>query len=152
MKRFVALVGMMVALGWSGAAFAQTTSCASLSNFICAYSAAETMSLVTSGPSKAGQPDVYLGYLAFNSTGASVTMTGTSDIDGKVNTGINLTGTCTDGASGQPGTIALSDSSQLSFVIDSSSTELQFILTKDPNTSSTSTAANSVRVGVCRKQ
>jgi len=46
----------------------------------------------------------------------------------------------------------LIDSSQLSFVTDSANTELQFILTKDPNTSASSTAANSVRVGVCRKQ
>ena len=141
---------MVLALGWSGAAFAQTTACASLSNLTCAFSAAETLSLVTPGPGKAGQPDVYLGYLAFDSTGANVTMNGTSDINGKVTPITNVTGACSDGASGAPGTITFTtDGSQLSFVTDSNNTELQFILTKDPKNSST---ANDVRIGVCRKQ
>jgi hypothetical protein len=159
MKRFVAVVGavvgMMVALGWSGSAFAQattiTTACPT--SFTCAFSAAETMSLVTTGPGKPGQPDVFVGYISFDAS-SNVTMTGLQDINGTVSQigttsgGISSSsGTCLAGANGQPAIITFADKSELAFVTDSSGNELQFILNKDK-----SGTGNSVRVGVCRKQ
>ena len=155
MKRLVAALVGFVAMAWSGMAFAQTTiMCASLANFVCAYSAAETMSLVTQKPNTPGQPDVYLGYLAFGSDGTSVTFTGTSNINGTVNPNFTLFGTCADAPSAmQPATITFPapEKSEIAFVTDTGGTELQFILIQDKS-SSKPTVANSVRVGVCRKQ
>jgi len=114
------------------------------------------MSLVT--PSKVGspgQPDVYVGYLAFDATGG-VTLTGTSNINGTVTTGISMSGTCAEPTAFlQPATINFANNNtQISFVTDASGTELQFILSQDQNTNTSSKIkiSNSVRVGVCRKQ
>ena len=165
-NRFVAAVAGLLALGWSGMALAQattiTTSCPT--SFTCAFSAAETMSLVTpKGSNTPGQPDVYLGYMAFDGS-ANVTMTGTQNVNGTVgpigtSPGGNpfvLPGTCTAGSNGQPATItfATPDKSEISFVTDSGATELQFILSKDKSSTSSKggTITNSVRIGVCRKQ
>jgi hypothetical protein len=154
-----ALIGLF-AIGWSGLAFAQATdiSTACPTNFTCAFSAAETMSLVTPKPNTPGQPDVYLGYLAFDGSG-NVTMTGQQNVNGTVSsigTGSPavLSGTCTSKSGGQPAIITFpgsgTKSTQLSFVKDNANTELQFILTQDLNSAST-TSANSVRIGVCRQ-
>jgi hypothetical protein len=160
MKNFVsALVGLF-AIAWSGMAYAQatdiTTACPT--NFTCAFSAAETMALVTPKPNSPGQPDVYLGYMAFDGSG-NVTMTGQQNVNGTV--GPIGTGTptpvlssmtpCAVGTGGQPATILFTDKSQLAFVVDTTGTELQFILIQDKNSTKT-TVSNSVRVGVCRKQ
>jgi hypothetical protein len=162
MKRFVFAIAALFALGWSTSAFAQATSIATTcpTNFTCAFSAAESMSLVTLAPNREGQPDVFVGYMEFDGS-SNVTLTGLQNIDGKISpigaapssgAPFLLSGPCTNGANGQPATISLSDNSAISFVLDSSASELQFILTKDPKTAANSTAANSVRVGVCRKQ
>lgn len=169
MKRFVFAIAALFALGWSPSAFAQATSVATTcpANFTCAFSAAESMSLVTLAPSRAGQPDVFVGYMEFDGS-SNVTLTGLQNIDGTIGpigsapssgapfllsgAPFLLSGPCTNGANGQPATISFSDNSELSFVIDSSATELQFILSKDKSTSANSKIANSVRVGVCRKQ
>jgi hypothetical protein len=163
MKRFVWGVAGLFALGWSGLAFAQAntigTTCPT--NFTCAFSAAESLSLLITktAATQPGQPDVFLGYMAFDGS-SNVTLTGLQNLNGTVteiggSSGLasKSTTTCTNGLAGQPATIDLSDNSELAFVIDSSGSELQFILTKDTTTNakSPSTTANSVRVGVCRK-
>ena len=158
MKRFVAAVTLSFVLGWSAMAAADATSIGTTcpTNFMCAFSAAETQALVTASPNKPGAPDVFLGYMNFDASGV-VTVTGVQNIDGTIKpigsgTPSILTSTsCTNGANGQPAIISFNDSSQISFVIDSTNSELQFILTKDANTNANSTVANSVRVGVCRK-
>ncbi len=162
-RSFATLVGLL-ALGWSGLAFAQattiTTTCPT--SFTCAFSAAETFSLVTSKGGSPGQPDVYVGYVVFQ--GSTVTMTGQQNVNGTVGpigtvppggSAPLLTGTCTDAVlNGQPAIITFpgtgKTTTQLSFVKNAAGTELQFILTQDINSSS-STSANSVRIGVCRQ-
>jgi hypothetical protein len=113
------------------------------------------MSLVTPKSSGSpGQPDVFVGYLAFDATGG-VTLTGSSDVNGTVSTGISMSGTCNEPiAFLQPATITFTDKTQISFVTDAGGTELQFILSQDQNTNTSSKViiSNSVRVGVCRKQ
>jgi hypothetical protein len=164
MKRFVSAVAGLFALGWSGMAFAQattiTTACPP-AGFTCAFSAAETMSLVTPKPNTPGQPDVYLGYMVFDAS-SNVTLTGLQNVNGTVspigtgtpNPVLSSSGPCAAGAGGQPATITFTDKSQISFVTDSGDTELQFILSQDKNTVTTDKVkvSNSVRVGVCRKQ
>jgi hypothetical protein len=154
-----ALIGLF-AIGWSGMAFAQATAINTTcpTSFTCAFSAAETMSLVTPKPNTPGQPDVYLGYLAFDGSG-NVTMTGKQNVNGTVSsigTGSPavLSGSCLDGMNGLPAIITFPGTgkatTQISFVKDNANTELQFILTQDLNSAST-TSANSVRIGVCRQ-
>ena len=160
MKSSVSAVAGLLALGWSGMAFAQATSIGTScpTNFNCAFSAAETMSLVTPKPNTPGQPDVYLGYLSFDGS-SNVTMTGQQNVNGTVgpigsgspNPVLSSSGPCIPGANGQPAIINLTDKSQISFVKNSNNTELQFILTQDKSSTST-TVSNSVRVGVCRQQ
>lgn len=158
MKRSVFAIAAFFALGWSPRALAQATTIATAcpTNFTCAFSAAETLSIVSPSPTKPGSPDVFVGYMNFDGTG-TVTVTGLQNIDGTIKpigsgTPSVLTSTsCTNGASGQPATIDFNDSSQISFVSDSTGSELQFILSKDANTGANSKVANSVRVGVCRK-
>ena len=160
MKRFVWGVAGLLALGWSATAFAQantiTTACPI--DFTCAFSAADSYSLLTPKNTNpltlAGQPDVYLGYMVFDGS-SNVTLTGFQNLNGtpsKINGAGGLSGPCTAGSMGQPATIDLSDHSQLSFVTDGSGNELQFILTMDSTTGGKSTTANSVRIGTCRKQ
>jgi hypothetical protein len=160
MKRFVSALVIVIGVGWLsvGSAQAQTTlACSTFASFTCAFSAAETYALTTPktnpGPNLAGQPDVYVGYLAFDPTGANVTMTGTSDIDGVVTRNFSFSGTCTSATMpNQPATITFSsESTEISFVADSSDTELQFIVSSD-NPSATKAPAFRVRAGVCRKQ
>jgi hypothetical protein len=146
-------------------AFAQattiTTTCPT--SFQCAFSAAETLSLVTpkNVGGSPGQPDVYVGYIAFQ--GSTVTMTGIQNVNGTVGaigTSIMsapavLTGTCADGINGQPAVITFpgvtpKTTTQLSFVKNAASTELQFILTQDINSTNIN-SANSIRIGVCRQ-
>jgi len=113
------------------------------------------MSLVTPKSSgSAGQPDVFVGYLSFGSSG-TVTLTGNSNINGTVTTSISMSGICADSTAVlQPATITFpgngNTKTQLTFVKNAAGTELQFILTQDVSSSS-ATSANSVRVGVCRE-
>ena len=159
MKRFVSAIAGLLALGWSALAFAQattiTTSCPT--SFTCAFSAAETMSLVTPKPNTPGQPDVYAGYMVFDGS-SNVTLTGLQNLNGtvgQIGSGsppvLSSSTPCAAGANGQPANITFTDNSVISFVTDSGGAELQFILSQDKN-STTKTASNSVRVGVCRKQ
>jgi hypothetical protein len=163
MKRFVWGV-MGIVLGWSATAFAQqpatiiTTTCPT--NFTCAFSAAESLSLLVKKGTNTvpGQPDVFIGYMVFDgSSPPNVTLTGQQNLDGTVSqiggtNGLMSTKGCANGTGGQPATIEFNDNSALAFVIDSSGNELQFILTQDTTTGGKSSTANSVRVGVCRKQ
>lgn len=150
MKRFVPALAGLFALGWSGMAFAQaastiTTAC--LTSFTCAFTAAETLSLVApKSAGSPGQPDVFVGYMGFDGSG-NFTMTGSQNLNGTVNA-FSKMGKCASGTVGVPAVITLEDNSQLSYVLDSGMSELQFILTNDASTNKT---ANSVRVGVCRK-
>ncbi len=158
-NRLLAVLAGVVALGWSGMAFAQATSISTTcpTNFNCAFSAAETMSLVTPKPNTPGQPDVYLGYISFDGS-SNVTLTGQQNVNGTVgpigngspNPVLSSSGPCISGANGQPATINFTDKSQISFVKNSNNTELQFILTQDKSSTS-STVSNSVRIGVCRQ-
>jgi hypothetical protein len=152
----MALVGLL-GLGWSGLALAQATSITTNcpASFTCAFSAAETLSLVASSP---GQPDVYVGYMAFGASDA-VTMTGMQNINGAVSsigtgTPAVLSGTCAPGVNGQPATISFpgnnSTKTVVSFVTNAAGTELQFILTQDINFTKNQ-QSNSVRIGVCRQ-
>jgi len=160
MKRFVWGVVGLFALGWSGLAFAQANTIATAcpTNFTCAFSAAETLSLLVSkgATTVPGQPDVFIGYMVFDGS-SNVTLTGMQNLDGTITqiggaNGLTSTKACTNGTGGQPAIVDLSDNSELALVIDSSGNELQFILTKDTTTGGKSTTANSVRIGVCRKQ
>jgi hypothetical protein len=159
MKRFVSALVVVIGVGWLsvGSAQAQTTlACSTFASFTCAFSAAETYALITPktnpNPNLAGQPDVYVGYLAFDPTGANVTMTGTSDIDGVVTKAISVSGTCANAPSAnQPATLTFTDATEISFVADSSDTELQFIVSSD-NPNAAKAPAFRVRAGVCRKQ
>jgi len=166
-KRFVAALIGLFAIGWSGMAFAQATTITTMcppANFKCAFSAAETMSFLTPKTvGSPGQPDVYLGYIVFDPSGSGmVTMTGVQNVNGTVGPiGIPPSGSsipvlssstpCANGLNGQPATITFTDNSEISFVTGAGGTELQFILSKDKNTSSTKNT-NSVRIGVCRQQ
>jgi hypothetical protein len=158
MKRFVPVVAGLFALGWSGMALAQANTIATAcpTSFTCAFSAAESISLVTPKQNGLpGQPDVFLGYMVFDGS-SMVTLTGLQNLNGTVtqiggSTGLASTHPCAPGNDGQPATIDLMDGSQLAFVTDSSGTELQFILSKDTS-SGGKTTANGVRIGVCRKQ
>jgi hypothetical protein len=150
MTRFVAgLIGLL-AIGWSGMAFADATTIitACPTNFACAFTAAETQAfgVPKSSGLLPGQPDVFVGYMEFDGTGA-FSMAGSQNLNGTV-TPFSKTGKCVVGKPGQPSVITLNDNSQLSFVLDSIPSLLQFIVTND---ASTSTTANSVRVGVCHK-
>ncbi len=164
MKSYVSALAAAVVFGWSGMVFAQAaapvTQCPK--SFICAFSAAETLSLLTPrSQGTPGQSDVYVGYLSFDSSGSLVNMTGLQNINGTVqpiggSTNPVVTGACTNAASaGQPATILLNDGSGntpgsiIAFVSNASNTELQFILSRD-STGTTGTS-NSLRVGVCRQ-
>jgi hypothetical protein len=129
--------------------------------FVCAFSAAETMSTLTPKSTGApGQPDVYLGYISFDPS--AVTMTGIQNVNGAVSSigtplkgsSISvLSGTCASGMNGQPATITFADNSQIAFVTDDGGTKLQFILSKDISTGTTpKSPTNSIRIGVCRQQ
>ncbi len=157
MKRFFSALAGVLALGWSGMGLAQTipaTGCPT--NFTCAFSAADTLAFGTQksqGLGSPGQPDVLVGYLAFDAS-SNVTMMGMQNLNGTA-TNFSKIGTCAAATSstGSTGTITFTtDSTQLSFVLDSSApataTLLQFILTNDGSASKT---ANSVRVGSCHK-
>jgi hypothetical protein len=158
MKRFVSALMIAIGVGWLsvGSAQAQTTlACSTFAGFTCAFSAAETFALITPktnpNPNLAGQPDVYVGYLSFDPTGANVTLTGTSDIDGVVTKNFTDSGTCTSAPSAnQPATLTFAGT-EISFVADSSDTELQFIVSSD-NPNAAKAPAFRVRAGVCRKQ
>src|SRR5271167_1408068 len=106
MKRLVVALTGLFALGWSGIVLAQAGPTTCPTNFICAFTAAETMSLVTPKSSgSAGQPDVFVGYLSFGSSG-TVTLTGNSNINGTVTTSISMSGICADSTAVlQPATI-----------------------------------------------
>lgn len=158
MKNLVAALAGLFALGWAGTMFAQataiTTSCPT--DFTCAFSAAETMSLVTPKMiATPGQPDVFVGYMVFDGS-SNVTLSGLGNVNGTVSqiggsAGLTSKMPCTAGSDGQPATISFSDGSVVAFVTDSGGTELQFILSADQNTAKTKPNTNSVRVGVCRK-
>jgi hypothetical protein len=115
------------------------------------------MSTVAPKPNTPGQPDVYLGYMSFDgATPPNVTMTGVSNVNGKVSTDLSVTGTCADSTNAlQPAIITFPGTNktqtQISFVKNSNNTELQFILSQDLNSTSSS-VSNSVRIGVCRQQ
>lgn len=161
MKRFVSVLAGLFALGWSGIALAQATAITTTCpvSFTCAFSAAETMSLVTPKPNTPGQPDVFAGYMVFDGS-SNVTLAGAKNLNGTVGQigsgsppGLSSTAPCVAGTMGQPATVTFNDNSQISFVTDSSGNELQFILSKDvSSTGNNSGISNSVRVGVCRKQ
>lgn len=152
-KSALALAGL-VALVWAGYAFADatgiTTACPT--SFQCAFSAAETLSLNASSTQGApGQPNVYIGYMAFDSSG-NVTAVLMQNKNGTV-TPLSLSGgICSQGSSGLPATINFpSPGPQWMFVTvngGTSGAELDFLQTMD--NSGTSSKNNAVRVGVCR--
>jgi hypothetical protein len=164
MKRYVSALAGAVVFGWSAVVFAQAaapvTQCPK--SFICAFSAAETLSLLTpKSQGTPGQSDVYAGYLSFDSSGSIVNMTGLQNINGTVqmiggSTSQVVTGVCTNATiAGQPATITLNDGagntpgSIIAFVSNAANTELQFILSRDRT--GPSGTSNNLRVGVCRQ-
>jgi hypothetical protein len=158
-KRSFATLAGLLALGWPGLASAQadtiTTPCPT--NFTCAFSAAETLALTTpKSQGSPGQPDVYVGYIEFDGSGL-VTLAGLQNVNGtvgQISTGSTSGVACTAGANGQPATVTFGNKTQIAFVTDAGGTELQFILSQDQNTNTSSKViiSNSIRVGVCRKQ
>jgi hypothetical protein len=155
------MLAAVLMLGWSGLAFAQattiTTACPA--SFTCAFSAAESLAFgVPRSVGSPGQPSVYIGYMVFDGS-SNVTLAGLQNVNGTVRSigsgmppGLSSPGACVAGANGQPALITFNDKSQIAFVTDSSGNELQFILSQDINTPPKGGTANSVRVGVCRKQ
>ena len=151
MKRSVLVLVFLVSFGWSSLALAQTSSITTACpvSYSCAFSAAETFDFGTS-TGTAGQPNVYIGYLSFDSNGA-VSLSGDQNLNGTVTTASSFTGTCAPGTNGATATITLSGGPTLTFVTSGRSAsnppaELDFIVTKDNNKSTT----NGVRLGVCR--
>lgn len=155
MNRSVLALAGFVVLAWSRLAMAQASSISTPCpvNYQCAFTAAETMALGT--PSKAGvpgQPDAFVGYMSFDGS-SNVTVQGLQNLNGTV-TSLAPAGTCAAGSNGAPATITLNDNTAIAFVTPgrgsnpAAPTELDFILSKDANSSGTMT--NSVRVGVCR--
>jgi hypothetical protein len=161
MKRFVSVLGAFLMMGWSSLASAQataiTTACPT--SFTCAFSAAEALAFgVPKGVGNPGQPNVYVGYMVFDGS-SNVTLSGLQNVNGTVGAigtgtppGLSSSSACVAGASGQPALITFNDKSQIAFVTNTTGTELQFILSKDMNSTANGSTANSVRVGVCRKQ
>jgi hypothetical protein len=154
MNRLVLALAGLLALAWSGLAMAQASSISTPCpvNYQCAFSAAETLSLNASNAAGApGQPDAYVGYMNFDGS-SNVTIVGLKNVNGSV-TSFAPSGTCAAGSSGAPATITLNDSTTIAFVSAgrsnaSAPAELDFILSKDANSSGSTTF--SVRVGVCR--
>jgi hypothetical protein len=161
MKRFLSMLAAVLMLASSGLAFAQattiTTACPA--SFTCAFSAAESLAFGTPrNVGSPGQPSVFIGYMVFDAS-SSVTLAGLQNVNGTVGpigsgspAGLSSPGACAPGASGQPALITFNDKSQIAFVVDSTGTELQFILSKDISSTANGSTTNSVRVGVCRKQ
>jgi hypothetical protein len=164
MKRYVSALAGAAVFGWSAIVFAQAaasmTQCPK--NFICAFSAAETLSLlIPKSQGTPGQSDVYTGYLSFDSSGSLVNMTGLQNINGTVQmiggaTNPVVTGVCANATvAGQPALITLNDGtgstpgSIIAFVSNTANTELQFILSRD--STATNGTSNNLRVGVCRQ-
>jgi len=155
------MLSAVLMLGCSGLAFAQattiTTACPA--SFTCAFSAAEALAYgIPRSVGSAGQPDVYVGYMVFDGS-SNVTLSGLQNVNGTVGPigtgtppGLSSSIPCVAGANGQPALITFTDKSQIAFVTNTTGTELQFILSKDINSSANGSTANSVRVGVCRKQ
>lgn len=150
----MALAGLG-ALGWAGSSFAQTGSITTTcpTNFQCGFSAAETLPFNAKTPNQAGQPDVYVGYMAFDASGG-VTLSTLGMLNGTLTSSPTLSGACINGLSGIPAVINFTNGPQLMFVTVNSAAgnngeELDFILSKD-NSSGSTTTNNSVRVGVCR--
>ncbi len=160
-KSALALAGL-VALLWAGSAFAQsantiTTACPT--NFTCAFNSAETRAFSSTSPppQQAGAPDVYIGYIAFDSTpypNTKVTVSTVGMINGSISPG-TLSGSCTSGSNGFPAKIDFANGGpEWSFVTVNSAAgangeELDFIQTQDVAGAKPSTS-NAVRVGVCR--
>ena len=156
------MLGAVLMIGWSSLASAQataiTTGCPA--SFTCAFSAAESLAFgVPKGVGNPGQPDVYVGYMVFDGS-SNVTLSGLQNVNGTVGpigaasmpAGLTSSSACTAGTDGQPAKITFTDKSQIAFVTNTTGTELQFILSKDMNSTANGSIANSVRVGVCRKQ
>ena len=163
MKRLFFALGIMFAIGTIGiaqSAFAQTATTNCPTNYICAFSAAETFATVTGSPNTPGQPDAYVGYLSFDAS-SNVTISGMMNINGSVGPipAPMSPGTCASGSGGAPAKITFADGSQLSFVTDrignpaaTAPTELQFISIQDKTSGNKTPTANQVRIGVCRQQ
>lgn len=151
----MALAGL-VALVWAGSAFAQATSINTPcpTSFTCAFNSAETLALSTPSqpPKQPGAPNVYIGYLSFDSSnGVTLAMVGM--LNGTVQNQ-TLSGTCASGKSGAPALINFTNGPQWAFVTVNSAAgsggeELDFILTQDVSGAQPG-SSNAVRVGVCR--
>ncbi len=154
-KSGLALAGL-VALLWAGSASAQsagniTTTCPV--SFTCAFSSAETRSFSAPPPQQAGAPDVYIGYVAFDSTGR-VTVSTIGMLNGSITPGTIVSASCTNGTNGAPAILNFANGGpQWMFVTANSQAgangeELDFIQSQD--VSGVKTNNNAVRVGVCR--
>ncbi len=161
-KSVLALAGL-IALLWAGSAFAQsagnlTTTCPL--SFVCGFSSAETRAFSSKAqpPQQAGAPDVYIGYIAFDSTpypNTKVTVSTIGLLNGTFSPGTIVSASCVNGSSGSPATLNFANGGpQWMFVTVNSGAgangeELDFIQTQDV-AGSNGNNSNAVRVGVCR--
>ena len=140
----VATICTVVTISSGAFASGPTTTCPP-ANFKCAFSAVESKSL--QDPSNPGRPSIVIGYIVFDSSVTPIpTVFSQQNKDGALQTLQSVSGTCTGGTSGNPGTLNFSPNGPiLKFVTFNSGAELRFIDTSTNNTFTSET------VGSCRQ-
>jgi hypothetical protein len=142
---FVVAAICTVVISSSGAfATGPTTTCPPAA-FKCAFSAVESKSL--NDPSNPGRPSIVIGYIVFDSSATPIpTVFSQQNKDGALQTLQSVSGTCSSGTSGNPGTLDFSPNGPiLKFVTFNSGAELRFIDTSINNGFTAET------VGSCRQ-
>jgi hypothetical protein len=140
----VAVIGAVAVSGSSVFATGPTTTCPP-ATFKCAFSAVESKSL--QDPSNPGRPSIVIGYIVFDSSATPIpTVFSQQNKDGALQTLQSVSGTCTGGTSGNPGTLNFSPNGPiLKFVTTHSGAELRFLDTSLNNGFASET------VGTCRQ-
>lgn len=150
MKRFSIILGFMSAVVCWGSAFAVTmplTPCPTI--FTCAFDAAAVLPLTD--PATPGAPEVYVGYLSFNGSGApTLDALGTSN--GTAQSLVTAVGTCTPGTTAAMGVLdfTLNGGPKFEFVSDnrSGALELRVMIVAG----SGNVTPSSVNLGTCTQQ
>jgi len=140
----VAVIGAVAVSGSGALATGPTTTCPPAA-FKCAFSAVESRSL--QDPNNPGRPSIVIGYIVFDSSPTPIpTVFSQQNKDGALQNLQSVSGTCSSGASGNPGTLDFSPNGPiLKFVTFNSGAELRFIDTSLNN------GFTSETVGSCRQ-
>ena len=141
----VAMIGAVAVSGSSVLASGPISTCPPAA-FKCAFSAVESKSL--QDPSNPGRPSVIIGYIVFDSSATPIpTVFSQQNKDGALQTLQSVSGTCTSGSSGSPGTLDFNASGgpTLRFVTTHSGAELRFL------DSSLNNGFASETLGTCRQ-